>query len=167
MHARGSLSHSRAIVLIAAFFQIVWFGVCVGQLSGCGLVEVHVCVEVYLAAKVTPNPERDLLADIHRSAVLVGVRAIRIRAGISISVMKDKIRPRGLIHLSINNYVVIDREVNEYQTRLRERIRERLDSNGRPSAIRRFSGVAHNLMDRVGIRPTIASIRGQPDLIRS
>src|SRR6266487_1777645 len=110
--------HSIAIVLIAAFFEIVWFGVCLGQLSGYGLVEIHVCVEVHLATEVIFNPERDLLADIHPSPVLVGVRAIRIRAGISISVMKDKIRPRGLIHLSINDYVVIDREVNEHQTRL-------------------------------------------------
>jgi hypothetical protein len=80
--------------------------------------------------------------------------------------MKGKIRPGGLIHLSINDYVVIDREVNEHETRLGERIRERLDGNGRPSAIRRFSGVAHILMDRLAIRPTIASIRRQPDLIR-
>ena len=111
--------HSIAIVLIAAFFEIVWFGVCLGQLSGYGLVEIHVCVEVHLATEVIFNPERDLLADIHRSAVLVGVRTVRIR---TYTVVKGKIRARRLIHFSINEYVVIDVEINEHKARLREGI---------------------------------------------
>src|SRR5207249_5030568 len=105
---------SITIAFIPALFQIVWFGVCVGQPSGCVLAKVHVCVEVYIAAKVIPNPERDLLAEVHRSAVLVGVRAVRIGAGVSSRVMKGKMRTWGVIHVFLNEDVFFYREINEH-----------------------------------------------------
>ena len=150
---RAVSRHSKAIFLVSASFQIVWFRVCVGLLTSSGVVEVYVRVEENIASKVIPNPKRDLVTDIHRSAVLVVVLTVRIR---TYPVTKAKICARGLIHLSIDKYVVIDVEINEHQARLRERIRERLDGNGGPAAKRRFVVVAHILMHRAGTRPGIA-----------
>ena len=104
---RAVSRHSKAIFLVSASFQIVWFRVCVGLLTSSGVVEVYVRVEENIASKVIPNPKRDLVTDIHRSAVLVVVLTVRIR---TYPVTKAKICARGLIHLSIDKYVVIDEE---------------------------------------------------------